>query len=90
LQEFTHWIFLFHCKLLTSSANLRVTIISVRSQPCFNVGQKGVVTPFLHHYTPGRARQLDQMCRPWWRLQLTQSHFQADIWPILSKWVPHL
>jgi len=51
LQEFPHWIFLFHCRLLTSSANLRVTITSVRSQPCFNVVQKGVETPFPPHYT---------------------------------------
>jgi len=46
LQEFLHWIFLSHCRLLTSSANPRVTITSVRSQPCFNVVQKGVGTPF--------------------------------------------
>ena len=37
LQEFPHWVFLFHCRLLTSSANLRVSSTSVRSQPCFNV-----------------------------------------------------
>jgi len=37
LKEFPHWITLFHCRLLTSSANLRVTSTSVRSQPCFNV-----------------------------------------------------
>ena len=37
LQEFPHWIFLFHCRLLTSSANLRVASTSVRSQPYFNV-----------------------------------------------------
>jgi len=36
LQEFPHWIFLFHCRLLTSSANLRVAGTYVRSQPCFN------------------------------------------------------
>jgi len=45
LQEFPHWIFLFHYRLLSSSANLRVTITYVRSQPCFNVVQKGVGTP---------------------------------------------
>jgi len=53
-------IFLFHCscRLLTSSANLRVASTSVRSQPCFNaivwiphleaisLVQKGVGTPF--------------------------------------------
>jgi len=37
LQELPHWMFLFHCRLLTSSANLHVTSTSVRSQPCFNV-----------------------------------------------------
>jgi len=37
LQELLHWIFLFHCRLLTSSANLHVARTSVRSQPCFNV-----------------------------------------------------
>jgi len=37
LKEFPYWIFLFHCRLLTSSANLRVVSTSVRSQPCFNV-----------------------------------------------------
>jgi len=31
LQEFPHWIFLFHCRLLSSSGNLRVTITCVRS-----------------------------------------------------------
>ena len=36
LQELLHWIFLFHWRLLTSSANLRVASTSVRSQPCFN------------------------------------------------------
>jgi len=41
LQEFLHWIFLSHCRLVTSSANLRVTITSVRWQPCFNVVQNG-------------------------------------------------
>ena len=35
LQKFPHWIFLFHCKLLTSSANLRVASTSMRLQPCF-------------------------------------------------------
>ena len=37
LQEFPAWTFLFHCRLLTSSANLRVASTSVRSQSCFNV-----------------------------------------------------
>jgi len=37
LQELLHWIFLFHCRLLTSSANLHVASTSMRSQPCFNV-----------------------------------------------------
>jgi len=37
LKEFPYWIFLFHCRLLTSSANLRVVSTSVISQPCFNV-----------------------------------------------------
>jgi len=46
LQEFTHWFFLFDCTLLTSSANLRVTITYVRSQPCFNVVQQGVERRF--------------------------------------------
>jgi len=36
LQELLHWIFLFHCKLLTSSENLNVASTSVRSQPCVN------------------------------------------------------
>jgi len=39
LQEFPQWIFLFHCRLLNSSANLRVVRTYVRSQPCFNVVQ---------------------------------------------------
>ena len=58
LQEFPNWIVLFHCRLLTRSANLRVASTSVRSQPCFDViiwiphlqvtlrVQKGVGTPF--------------------------------------------
>jgi len=37
LQEFLHWIFLFHCRFLTSSANLPVGRTPVKSQPCFNV-----------------------------------------------------
>jgi len=37
LQEVPHWILLFHCRLLNSSANLRVASTSVRSQPCFKV-----------------------------------------------------
>jgi len=37
LQGLIHWIFLFHCRLLTSGANLHVASTSVRSQPCFNV-----------------------------------------------------
>jgi len=62
LQEFSHWIFLFHCRLLSSSANQRVTITYVRSQPCFNGVQKGVETPFwgvptpLHHWKSPTAR----------------------------------
>jgi len=51
LQEFPHWIFLFHCRLLTSNANLRVAGTSMRSHPC-NLVQKGVGTPFPFHYTP--------------------------------------
>jgi len=31
---------------MSSSTNLRVTITSVRSQPCFKGVQKGVGTPF--------------------------------------------
>jgi len=31
LQEFPHWIFLLHCRLLTRSANLSVATTSVRS-----------------------------------------------------------
>ena len=64
LQEFPHWIFLFHCRLLTSIANLRVAGTSVKLQPCFNVivsiphpqvtllVQKGVGTPFPRVPTP--------------------------------------
>jgi len=37
LQELLHWIFLFHCRLLASSTNLRVASTSLRSQPSFNV-----------------------------------------------------
>jgi len=37
LKEFSRWIYLFHCRLLTSSANLRVVSTSVRSQTCSNV-----------------------------------------------------
>jgi len=37
LQLLLHWILLFHCRLLTSSASLHVASTSVRSQPCFNV-----------------------------------------------------
>jgi len=59
---------------LSSSANLRVTITYVRSQPCFNVVQKGVETPFPPHYTPEKAQQLDQGCRSRWSLQLSISH----------------
>jgi len=33
LQKFPQWIFLFRCRLLTSSANLRVASTSVTSQP---------------------------------------------------------
>ena len=63
LREFSHWIFLFQCRLLTNNANLRVASTSVRPQPCFNVTvriphlqvtllvQKGVGTPFPPHYT---------------------------------------
>jgi len=58
LQEFPHSIFLFHSRLLTRSANLRVASTSLRSQPCFDLivwiphfqvtllVQKGVGTPF--------------------------------------------
>jgi len=35
LKELLHWI-LFHRRFLISSANLRVTSTTVRSQPCFN------------------------------------------------------
>jgi len=45
-QEFLHWIFLSQCRLLISSADLRVTNTSMRSQPCFNLVQKSVGTPF--------------------------------------------
>jgi len=59
-QELPHWNFLFHCRLLFSSAILRVTITSVRSQPCFSEVQKGgnaVPTP-LHprKSSPARSR----------------------------------
>jgi len=37
LQRFQHWTFLFHPRLLTSSAKLGVASTSVRLQPCFNV-----------------------------------------------------
>jgi len=37
LQEFPHWIFVFHCRLLTRSAILRVASTSVKSKPYFNV-----------------------------------------------------
>ena len=55
----------FHCRLFTSSGNLRVASTSVRSQACFSVivwtphlqitlpVQKGMGTPFPPHYTPG-------------------------------------
>jgi len=58
LQEFPYWIFLFHCRLLTSSANLRVASTFAGSQTCFNaiiwiphlqitlLVQKGVGTSF--------------------------------------------
>jgi len=48
---------------MSSSANLRVTITYVRSQPCFNVVQQGVRTPLPPHYTPEKAQHLDQVCR---------------------------
>jgi len=73
-QELPHWTFPFHCRLLSSSANLRVTITSVRSQPCFKAVQKGVGTPFPPHYTPEKVQQLDQVCRSRWRLQVSISH----------------
>jgi len=60
LQEIPHWIFLFHNTLLSRSANLRVTITFVRSQPCFNVVRKGGETPFPPHYTTEKVGQLDQ------------------------------
>jgi len=58
LQEIPHWIFLFHRRLSTSCANLRVATTSVRSQLCFkcNLVQKVVGTPshaFPLHYSPG-------------------------------------
>jgi len=38
ITERLHWIFLFHCRLLTSSsANPHVVSTSVRLEPCFNV-----------------------------------------------------
>ena len=64
LQEFPHWIFLLHCRLLTNSAKLCVASTSVRSQPCFNVivwiphlqvtllVQKRFGNAFPPHYTP--------------------------------------
>jgi len=89
LQKFPHWIFVFHGRFLTSSANLRVTITSVRSQPCFNVVQKGVGMLFPTHYTSEKAQQLDQVCRSRWRLQVKAHPKPEPIWPIVSKWVPH-
>jgi len=52
LQEFQHWNFPFHRRLLTSSANLRVASTSVRSQPCFNVIFCEKVWERRSHYTP--------------------------------------
>jgi len=57
LQEFPHWIFVFHCTLLTSSAILRVVSTTVQSKPHHQVTllvQKGVGTrshAFPPHYT---------------------------------------
>jgi len=82
LQEFPHWIFLSHCRLLTSSANLRVT--TVRLQPSFNVVQNGCgerrsqSNAFPPHDTPENVPQPDQVCRSRWRVQssfLNQSQF---------------
>jgi len=56
LHEFPHWTFLSYCRLLTSGVNLRVTITSVTSQPCFNVVQKGVGTPFSVERVPTPIR----------------------------------
>jgi len=46
LQEFPHWIFLFHSRRLTSSANVRVASTS-EIAAMFVVG-----TPFPPHYSP--------------------------------------
>ena len=92
-QELPHWIFSFHCRLLSSSENLRITITSVRSQPCFNAVQKVVGTPFPPRYTPKKDQQLDQVCRSPWKLQVSISHPEPVLrlfGPILSKWVSHL
>ena len=35
LQELLHWIFLFHCRLLSNSSKMHVASTFVRSQPCF-------------------------------------------------------
>jgi len=84
LQKFPHWIFVFHGRFLTSSANLRVTITSVRSQPCFNVVQKGVGMLFPTHYTSEKAQQLDQVCRSRWRLQV-KAHPKPGLFDLLYQ-----
>ena len=55
LHEFPHWIFRYHCRLLTSSADLRVASTSVRSRPYFNVNllQKGVRRRSTHQKMNG-------------------------------------
>jgi len=87
LQDFSHWTFLFRCRLLSSSANQRVTITYVRSQQCFmeckKVWKRRSQT-FPLQNTPEKAQQLDQLCRSRWRLQVSISPPE----PVLS--LPYL
>jgi len=95
LQEFPHWIFLFHCRLLSGSADLHATITSMGSQSCFNGVLKGLGTPFPR--VPPTTLLKSPTARPSVHVTMkaASQHFLPrasfkPIWSTLSKWVPHL
>jgi len=98
LQEFPHWIFLSHCRLATSSANLRVTITTVRSQPCFNVVQNRgerrfsltrshPTIPLKKSYSQTKCAGHDEGCNQHFS---TRASFKPIFALFLSKWISHL
>jgi len=98
LQKFPHWIFLSHCRLATSSANLCVSITSVRSQPCFNVVQNRgerrfsltrshPTTPLKMSHSQSKCAGHDEGCNQHFS---TRASFKLIFALFLSKWIPHI